>query len=182
MNTNELSAKYIYEDKERLQMALHVYEAMPAVRKRLIEGIFKAVGEYVDKKLDGVEVECYKDGMQFYTEETDEFYVYAELERSRGTLSLHAGVYTYEGEKADNKTKRDDIRERFETKTDLETWSYGKIFSSSKYVAYAYVHPERVPARWDQDDFLRRAILNQDEVVSGVAELLMRIYEGLFVR
>ena len=181
MDTNELSAKYIYEDRERLQMALHVYDAMPTVRKYLIEGIFNEVGEHVAEKVDGVEWNCDEEAVYFWTKETGDFNVYARVERGkRGVLSLNAGVTAEEN--TVTAAEKDEIRERFETKSDLETWSYGESFSSNTTVAYAVVHHEYGDARWDQDPFLRRAILNRDEVVSGVAELLVRIYEGVFVR
>ena len=182
MDTNELSADYICEDKERLQMALHVYEAMPAVREILIEGIFKAVGEYVAEKLDldvdGPKVERYPKSVYFRTQETGDSWVFAWAKPGKvPKLQLVAGVHN---DKLD-KVKLDEIRERFKTKGDLETWSDSEICSDTDCV-YANVLHERVDARWDHDSFLRRAILNHDEVVSDVAELLMRIYESLFVR
>lgn len=179
MDTNELTAKYIWEDKERLQMALHVYEAMPTVRKRLIESVFKAVGEHVSEALEGVEVEPLDESVYFHSRETEDFFVFAEVEHGKGTLWLCAGIYVED--KSVDKAKQDKIRERFEAKGDLDTWSNGKFFSSDMYVAYAYAHHKHVVARWDQGDFLSKAILNQDEVVSRVADILVRIYEGVFV-
>lgn len=187
MNANELTADYICENSERLQMALRVYDAMSTVRERLIRRVFEAVGDRirVDEKLDGMDVwvEKYEYCVQFYTEETRKVYVYAELSGKpgkRGYYWLHAGLYTDEGV---GKSKQDEMRERFEAMGDLETWSDAEkeIDSSSNYVAKAYVHEERGDARWDGDNFLRQAIQNQDEVVSGVAEILLQIYEGVFV-
>lgn len=179
MNANELSAKYIYEDKERLQMALHVYEAMPTVRQYLIGGIFKAVGENVAKRIDGVEWTCDEEQVCLWTKETGELGVFAWAEHGKGKkLSLVAGVYV-DTPKAVTKAQRDAIQERFESKV-LGTWSYGERFSSSTEVAYAYVHHEHGGGRWDQDDFLRRAIQHHDDVVSDVAEALVRIYDGMF--
>ena len=51
MNTDFL-APYIWKNEEWLQMALHVYDAMPAVREHLIKAIFKAAGKRVAKELD----------------------------------------------------------------------------------------------------------------------------------
>lgn len=183
MNTNELSAQYICEDDERLRMALHVYKAMPAVRKHLIKAIFKAAGERVAEKIEGVEL-WYPEtesehGVYFYTEETGDFYVFAQLEdRKRRGLPLYAGVYA---DAKSIKTPRDKVRERFGTEADLGTWAYGGSVSPDEHVAYAYVQHEHKEDRWDTDDFLSRAILNRDEIVSHIAELLVRIYEGTFV-
>lgn len=181
MNTNEQTAKYICDNQERLQMALHVHEAMPDVRKQLIKGVFEAVGEQVTKKLkldrhEAWDVECYDKSVYFYTEETGDSWVFAWAKPGKAPkLQLVAGVYEDEL----NKAKLDDIRECFRTNSDLETWSDGEILSDTDGV-YANVH--QVDARWDQDNFLRRAILNHDEVVSEVAELLLKIYEGIFER
>ena len=183
MNANELSAKYICEDKERLQMALHVYEAMPTVRTYLIRGIFKAVGENVAKRIDGVGVEEWnsnEEQVYFWTKETSELGVYAWAKPGKGKiLSLVAGVYVDDA-KSVSKAERDAIRERFK-KVDLATWSYGESFSSDTEIAYAYVHHEHGGGRWDQDDFLRRAIQHRDDVVSDVADVLVRVYKGMFV-
>ena len=182
MDTNELTAKYICDDdhKERLQMALHVYQAMPTVREHLIEGIFKAVGKDVAEKmnLDDDNVECLAKSVYFYTQDTGEFYIFAALKDSRGTLSLVAGVYA--DEKSTNKAQRDEVLQLFRDKCDLDTWSYGESHSSITDVAYAYVHHDHVVARWDRDTFLSQAIRNHDEVVVAVAELLVRIYQGMF--
>lgn len=172
MNTNELSAKYIYEDKERLQMALHVYEAMPTVRTYLIKGIFKAVGDHVAERLDGVELDNYEDSVYFWTEESDEFYVFAAVRDKRGISRLVAGVYVYDV-KSVRRAKRDAIKNSFETTVNLETWFDGEIHSSNTEIAYTNVYAER------EDDFLRRAIQCHDEVVSDVAGVLVRIYEGV---
>ena len=176
-------AKYICEDEERLQMALRVYEAKDDVRDYLIERVFKAVGEKVAEKLDGMEVSPYTTGLEFHQEDCN-FWVYAEVSsrrhQQRGSLWLHAGLYDY----ADpvDKAKQDEMRERFKTKSDLETWSSGKNFDGGNTVAYAYIQHEGYDDRWDTVGFLSRAIRNHDEVVSDVADILVRIYEGVFVR
>lgn len=180
MNANELSAKYICEDKERLQMALHVYEAMPTVRTYLIEGIFKAVGEHIAQRIDGVKYSCDKEIVAFWTKETGELYISAWMEHGRGQiLWLVAGVYVDDAKSVSK--ERNAIQERFESKVDLETWSYGESFSSDTEIAYAYVNHEHGGGRWDQDDFLRRAIQHRDDVVSDVADVLVRVYKGMFV-
>ena len=80
-------AKYICEDKERLQMALHVYEAKDDVREHLIERFFRAVTGQVAEKL-GIDVEEPKieldeTSVYFHTQETDEFWVFARVESYR---------------------------------------------------------------------------------------------------
>lgn len=181
MSPDELTAEYICKDKERLQVALHVYEAMPAVRKHLIEDVFKSVGDEITKRLEDATVNTYDQLADFYTDKTGDFYVYAEAKHGRGqVLDLVVGVYPDPHEKVD-KAELDEIQERFKTKGDLERWSYGECIPSRAEGTYAYVHPDYEVARWDQDNFLRRAILHHGEFVSAIAELLVRTYEGLFV-
>ena len=187
MNTNELTAKYIYEDQERRQMALHVYLAMPTVRQYLIEGIFKAVGEQV-KKIDGVEEgHCDETSVYFWNKEADELGVSAWVEKGRGKMQqLVAGVYDVyvDDAKSVSKARRNEIQERFKMKVDLDMWSHGGCISSDpNVIACAYVRDARGGGRWDEDsDFLSRAIQHHDKVVSGVADVLVRIYNGMFPR
>lgn len=178
MDTNELTADYICKDDERLQMALHVYEAMPAVRDYLITAIFKATGERVVREVEAQLDTEYTKSVYFCTEETGDFWVYAGLEHGqRGVLQLFAGIYV-DDEKS-SKAQRE-IQERFTTDGDLETWSDGESLSSGKYIAYARVNHEH-GGRWHEDDFLRRAIRNRDGVAEALAELLLRIYRGVFL-
>ena len=183
MNTNELTAEYICKDKERLQMALHVYEAMPIVRTHVVKAIFEAVGEHirVTHEFDGFKRECLGESVYFCTEDTGDFWIFAALEHGkRGVRQLYCGVYAeYEDGAESNEVQEDEVQSRFKTKGDLETWSYGKSFSSGRYVAYAYVHHES-RGRWHDDDFLRQAIGDRTKVVEDLADLLMRIYRGVF--
>ena len=174
MNTNELTAKYICEDKDRLQMALHVHQAMPTVREHLIEDVFKAVGEHIAKQIDGVKWRSDAESVYFWTEDTGEFGVSAWVSHGKGDiLRLVAGVYVDDA-KSVNKTRRDEIQACFDSIR--ETWSYGDRSSSNTEIAYANVHYDHGGGRWDEDDFLTRAILNRDEIVSPIAELLVGIY------
>ena len=181
MNTNELTADYICEDEDRLELALHVYGAMPAVRKYLIKEIFKAAGERVRvaEKLDDDKLECYEESVFFCTEETGATWIFAALEHGkRGVLQLYAGVYAANVESI-KEAQREQIGERFRTHGDLGMWSSGKSFSSGNCIAYAYVNYEN-GGRWHYDDFLKRAIRSRDEVVSSLEELLLRIYRCTF--
>ena len=179
MNTNELTADYICEDEDRLALALHVYEAMPTVRKYLIKEIFKAAGERVRTamKLDDDKLEFYAESVYFCTEETGDIWIFAALEqRKRGILQLYAGAWVDEVESV-NEAQRERIGERFRAHGGLEMWSDGKSFSSGNRIAYAYVEHG---GRWDDDNFLKRAIRSRDEVVSSLEELLLRIYRCTF--
>ena len=179
MNTNELTADYICEDEDRLALALHVYEAMPTVRKYLIKEIFKAAGERVRvaEKLDDGKLECYEESVYFRTEKTGDIWVFAALEqRKRPILQLYAGAWVDEVESV-NEAQRERIGERFRAHGGLEMWSDGKSFSSGNRIAYAYVEHG---GRWDDDNFLKRAIRSRDEVVSSLEELLLRIYRCTF--
>ena len=180
MNTNFL-APYIWKNEEWLEMALHVYKAMPAVREHLIEAIFKAVGKRVEE-LPNVTAGYNKDGdgVYFWNEKTGDFGVFAELNPGqKGALRLIAGLYVDDAKSIE--AQREEVRERFNTKVDLKTWSDGKSFSQGEYVAYAYVH-QKHGGHWHDDGFLSRAILSRDEVVSNVAEILVRIYKGMWPR
>lgn len=175
MNTNELTAKYICEDKDRLQMALHVHQAMPTVREHLIEDVFKAVGEHIAKRIDGVELRSDAESVYFWTEDTGEFGVSAWVSHKRGILRLVAGVYVDDDDaKSVNKARRDEIQAHFDSIR--KTWSDDDSFSSNTEIAYANVRYDHGGGRWDHDDFLTRAILNRDEIVSPIAELLVGIY------
>lgn len=178
MDISELSAKYIYEDKERLRMALHVYEAMPIVRKYLFETIFAAAGERLAEKLTDAKIECGENGVRLWTEEIGEFRVFVDLQYARAdTIFPYAGVYEKSG--VSIKERGDQIRERFEEKVDLRAWSSsGKIYSEDEQIS-AYVD-RAYGGRWHSDEFLRQAVLNQDEVVSIVEVPLLRIYRGVF--
>lgn len=172
MNTNFL-APYIWKNEEWLEMALHVYKAMPAVREHLIEAIFKAAGKRVAKELDGVERQNHEHGVYLWTEETRDCYVFAcaeKRDRQRG-LKLVAGIYDAESK---------ETRERFAKKIDLETWSDGE-YDSDGYIG-AWVNDKHEGGRWDDDAFLDRAILHRDEVVKNVADLLIHIYKGMWPR
>lgn len=182
MDTNELTAKYISEDKDRLKMALHVYEAMDTVRNYLVEGIFKAAGECVVSKLDGVVMNCREQDIYFWTEETGVFGVfasaYARPKRGRSKRDRYfvAGVYADDANPI--KVQGDEIRGRIETNADWGTWSVGESFSSSTEICFAFSHHEH-GGKWHEDNFLRGAILHHEEIVGAVAELLVRIYRGM---
>ena len=182
MNTNELTADYICKDDERLQMALHIYEAMPAVRKHVIKDIFKGAGESVRniEELESGQIDCYDDAVYFYTGVTGDFWVYARLHHGkRGVVWCYAGVHA-EDEKL-FEAQRDTIRERFRANGGLGTWSNGEsALSSDTSSIYAQVRHGQI-GRWDTDDFLRRAIQSREEVVEALAEILLGIYRGVFL-
>ena len=172
MDTNEVSAKYIFKDKERLRMALHVYKAMPAVRWRLIEDIFKAAGGRIDEELDGVELDNeYPHCVYFRTEETRDCWVFALAEERRGQQKLIAGIY--------EESIKEETRGRF-AEVDLEMWSDGE-YEGGDHIGVR-VNDKHGGGRWDDYPFLSRAILHRDEVVSNVAQILVRIYKGMWPR
>ena len=182
MDTNKLTAQYICENEDRLKMALHVYEAMETVRNTLIKRIFKGAGDLIEKELDKVVTVCREQDVNFWTEETGEFGVYASADarprrgRSRDIRSFVAGVFVDDAKPM--KAKRDDIRARFEETVDWGTWTLGEDFSSDLEVSYAFSHQEHI-GRWNEDDFLRSAILHRKELEEAVAELLLQIYRGM---
>lgn len=181
MDTKELSAKYIYDDEERRQLALLVYEAMPTVREYLIKGIFELTGKHIAEKIDGVEYVWDGRCVTMWTEEIGEYYVSAWLYGSR-SASLVAGVCHAEPASIHN-AERSLIQDRLKKKVNLEVWSGGDVLLSDtaeEEIAYAYVHHEYYGGRWDQDGFLKRAIQSEDEVVSHVADVLVQIYKGVF--
>ena len=175
MNTNELTADYICKDDDRLQMALHVYKAMSTVRKHLIKEIFQAVGERLAGEIHGVKlVDEREESVYFWTEETDDFYVFGEVwYGQKGAIWLFAGICLDE-----NSTIKEKTREHFVANADLKTWSDGRV-SENHYIG-AYVNQRCGGGGWHWEDFLSRAILNRDDVVSDVAGLLVRIYKGVF--
>lgn len=188
MNTdelNKLSAKYIFEQEERLLMALHVYEAMPIVREYVIKDLFERVGSRVANAVSVVKQEYRNDAVYFRTEESGDLYIYAWLydheyfdKRSRSVLSLVAGIYG----KAES-TKAKEIGERLETRVRLKTWSYGRKWSSKDKldpgIAFTFKHHEH-GTEWPYTAFLRRVIDAKEEVVSEISELLVDIYKGVF--
>ena len=195
MNANDLTAKYICGRGEetakevidqRLQMALHVYEAMPTVRRYLIEGIFKEVGEKVSKEFasDEPEYETGEQTVYLRTSDTSRFWVFAYLydqqagdKRRRDEFSFVAGVYADEP----FGPQQDEIRERLDA-VDLQTWTLSKgshNLSKDHWIGYAGAHHE-LGASLSYDGFLRRAIEDRDGIVSALEELLTRICRGIF--
>ena len=179
MEYDQLTATYICEHKERLEMALHVYKAMPTVRHYLIKDIFREAEKRVATTIDGVELwKEARESVYFWTKETEDFYVFASTWRWRGQSRLVAGVYVDEPTSI-----KSEHRERFKAEVDPESWSdLERSFRSDRNVQYmaAFVRPEDGGGRWDDDDFLTRAILKRNDVVSDVEDLLKRIYEGMF--
>lgn len=181
MDTSELSAKYICEDDERLRMALHVYLAMPIVQNMLIKRILEAVGRRFAENHDGVELDdAYTRSLYLAPKGTNELWIYASwTEDRRGTTQLSAGVYAEKaGVYADSvdETQRKEMKERFESNVDVDTWAKGDVQSSDRHLAFANLRG----GRWDREEFLRKAILKQDELVSEVVDALERIYKGMF--
>ena len=183
---SELTAKYICGigeesvnevvglDYNRLRVALHVFQAMPNVRKYVIKDIFEAVGNQVNKDIDGVEFgESELQGVWFWTKETGDFAVFSEAwQGGKGAIWLTAGIYSYED------SIKDETRERFVANVDLETWSAGKVLGNH-YVG-AYVNQKHGGGGWHSMEFLSRAILDRDGVVQSVAKLLGQIYRSCF--
>ena len=191
INIRELTAEYICGIGEesasaeevidqRLRMALHVYEAMPTVRHYLIKGIFKDVGERIAENTEGVDLwrPGSYEGVIFQTNETDDYWVFAETYKQRQVSRLVAGVYV-----AEPTSIKNEHRERFKSRVDLESWSdLERSFPSDRNVHHinAFVRPEYGGGRWDDDVFLTRAILKRNDIVSRVEDILKRIYEGMF--
>ena len=181
MDTNKLTAEYICKDQERLQMALHVYLAMPLVRDTLIEQILHTVGDRVAEKYGGIDLEIYQNSVFFAPQGTSELWVYASAEEGkRGLIQLSAGVYAESaGAYAESvsEVQREEMKGRFETDAGVKTWApKNNVQSAGRYIAYA----DLPGGRWHDDDFLERAILKQDGVVSEVVDVLAQIYEGMF--
>lgn len=182
MDTNKLTADYICAEGGRLEMALHVYEAIDTVRDVLIKDIFKAVGECVKADVDGVVMHSRKEDIYFWTEESGDFGVYAsayrrpQRGRSRNVRLFAAGVYADDAKPM--KAQGVEIRRRFEATVDWGTWSSGKDLSSSTDICYAFSHRDH-GGEWHEDDFLRGAILHREEFVKSVAQLLVQIYRGM---
>ena len=181
MDTKKLTAEYICKDQERLQMALQVYQAMPLVRDTLIERVLCAVGKRVAEKYGGVELETYHNSVFFAPQGTSELWVYAWAEKGkRGLIQLSAGVYAEStGAYAESvsEVQREEMKGRFETDAGMRTWApKGDVQSAGRFIAYADIPG----GHWHDDDFLERAILKQDGVVSEVVDVLAQIYKGMF--
>ena len=191
---NKLTAQYILRSSggesaeaidQRLQMALHVYEAMPMVRQMLIEDIFKIVGESirVSKKLHEDQLEVRGQSVYFCTEETGDFWICAGLFQPRHPqLRLYAGVYAEYADDANPlKAQEDEIRASFEDKSNLETWSSdGEVRDGGSLIAYSYVHSQAGGGRWDRDYFLKKAVRQREDIVKELTHLLTIIYGGVF--
>ena len=184
MDINELTAKYICEQQDRLEMALYVHGAMDTVRMHLSKDIFEEVGEIVAKTFsnDDPEYESYEGSVYLTTSKTDPFWVFAYLHdnkqgdgRRRDELSFVAGVY------ADPPgPRRGEIREHLEA-VDLETWSFHKEHPLNKkyWIGVTADHHEH-GVSWSYNQFLTRAIQDRKKIVKDVADLLECIYRGVF--
>lgn len=172
MDTHKLTADYICKDDERLQMALYVYEAMPAIRKYLIKNIFEAAGKRVRDaiKIDDDQLQCQEEAVYFWTGQTGDFWIYAELEhRKRGPIQLVAGLYA-DDEKPFEAHR--EVTDRLKTGR-LAEWPIRRAKNRVRCDVWHY-------GRWDADHFLQRAIRNRDEVVSDLEEILLQIHRGVF--
>ena len=191
---NKLTAQYILRSSggesaeaidQRLQMALHVYEAMPTVRQMLIEDIFKIVGESIrtSKKLHEGQLEIYERSVYFCTEETGDFWIFAALVQPRQPqLWLRAGVYAeYADDAKPLKVQEDEIRASLRQRCNLETWSSDrKVRDDGRAIAYSDVRSQAGGGRWDKDYFLKRAIRQREGLVKELTHLLTIIYGGVF--
>ena len=65
MNIHELTAGYICENEERMEMALHVYEARKQVQDLLVGSVLKRVGDEL-----GVEPDYKKGGVYYDDDES----------------------------------------------------------------------------------------------------------------
>ena len=182
MDTNKLTADYICEDGNRLEMALHVYEAMEAVRNFLIKDIFRAVGEYITADVDSVVLHSRENDVYFWTEESGDFGVFASAShrpkrgRARNARLFAAGVFADDTKPI--KEQGDIIRARFNATGDWGQWSIGEDLSSNTEVCYAFSHRDH-GGEWHEDDFLRGAIRHRKEIVEGVAQLLVQTWKGM---
>ena len=184
----ELTAEYICEDKsgDRLKMALYVYEAMDTVRTYVSKDVLKEIGERVkaaeEFSGDEPEYELSVGTVWFRTRKISDFWIFTYLydkkqgdQRRKDELSFVAGVY------ADSLgSKRDMIRGRLD-EVDLGTWSFRKNnpLDDDQHMGYTVEHHEH-GVSWSYDQFLTRAIRDRERIVEDVAELLMRIYRGVF--
>ncbi len=107
----ELTAEFICGNEEWLKIALDVYLAREAVRWRLIEQIWQGVEERVcGDGGDGIKGAAYENGFRFWHEEAENFRIYGEVERGKGTLYLIVGIYLADGAKL-NTARREEIRQ-----------------------------------------------------------------------
>ena len=179
----KLTAKYIYDHQEWLEIALDVYEAMPTLRDRLIAEIWQRIWKRVAKQLgDRVQGYIYGDsyyGFCFYPKD-GELMICAEswkIPNRKTTWGPTCSVYAEDHVKLDD-GRREEIIDLFEKVTDDQIgrrWSrVGHRWSTGKYLAVVNVGNES----WN-DDFLRRAVRNRKEIVSNLADLLVGIYENM---
>ena len=167
----ELTARYICENEEWLKIALHVFEAKEAVRWHLTGKIWEGVRD----KIHGIEDAdiTRHNGFWFRHVELWNLWIFAELEQGRGrTQYLTVGIYLADGTKLAN-TRREKIRQ-----------SYGREFGKQRKFKDQYLVKDRVGDdrgldRWDQDVFLRQAIMSRDAIESYVANLLLEIYDRM---
>ena len=183
MDTNQLTADYIWsdgKDEERLQMALHVYLAMPGVREYLIGDIFRAVGDRLDEKVSWEQLDRYDNAVRFCNDKTGDYWIGAQVWSDRQPKRLlRAGLYTDDDISARQKVQ---IKERFGASSELTNWSYGGNHSDGNWVAFGNVHHDHGGGRLDQDDWLKRAVRNREKEVSALVETLLQIYQGMFGR
>ena len=168
----ELTAKYICENEEWLKIALHVYEAKEAVRWHLIEQIWQGVEKRVCDKID-VKGDAYKHGFWFWHDEADNFGIYGEVEQGRGGAQhLIVGIYLADDETLDV-VRRKEIRQCYDDK-------FGKQCDfGGQYLVKDRVGSNDERGRWDWDTFLRKAVMERDQIESDLTDLLLNIYHGI---
>ena len=169
----ELTAEYICGNEEWLKIAFHVYEAMGAVRPRVIKQIWQGVEKRVRDKIDCVDGYVEENGCWFWHEETSNFWTYAQVQRGpRGPMRLTVGIYLDDDATLDD-VRREEIRQFYDAAFEVQSACGGQTLAAH------YVGGDRDLHRWDRDEFLVQAINKRDEVESYLADLLVETYRGV---
>lgn len=195
----DLTANYILNDKKRtLEMALHVYRAMPTVHWRVVGEIWEGVLGRITNELgkDVIEHEQFDDDDPYYGfafwKKDGTFCLWAGTENvlSRGTADGPVfGVWVYDKDRACVEPGRlQELVDCFKEATngigevvDDETNNCQGIVFPRVNVGKKHPQwdsgkaPERVPNRWG-GDILPKVIEHREEIEMSLAELLLQTY------
>lgn len=196
----DLTANYILNDKKRaLEMAIHVYRAMPTVHRRIVGEIWEGV-------LGRVTDELGEDAIEHGQIDDDDSYYGFAFWKKDGTFCLRAGtesvlsrgsadgpvfgVWVYDEDRAGVELGRlRELVDCFKEATNgigkvvddetnkLRGIVFPRINVGKKYPQWdSGKAPERVPNRWG-GDALPEVIEHRNKIEESLAELLLQTYD-----
>ena len=191
----DLTAEYILNDeKKALEMAVHVYKAMPTVHERIIGRIWEGVLANVKERRDAIRGVLYDDpyyGIVLWNE-GGTYCIYAGSEKVLTKGEIYGpvfGVYVYHDDRKDvNREQLQALVDYFKTAaneiglTELPGTDrccgieLPRVNVGKRYLRWGSgQHQDCVPSRWG--DFLVEVVEHRNEIELSLTALLLRTYD-----